>query len=439
MNDTEKAPDGAPAAAEIGTNIPEQAPPPDLDDAKKRLAAFFDSNPAAELAIHKNALVIKKPWGDDSLMIGLPDEADLMETLNHVHLPKRFSAIWHRDSKDLEFIWTAFPLSKNWSVIPGRKFVFKYNGQDYQCEFGTSSNRLLTIAKNAVPIAASSTNLRNLNTYAMHAMKGALTDFGPKTDPRSFWVRGIEWDENQILDFSNHLNFFLSYYDSKSPTIQIHSEKDPTVPEPHSRYVIGKFPDRIEDIKLDDVLLQLWEACRNGDEARRFLYCYRILEYASFSHLDVKARAEIRYILSRPHATSDINNTIELVATAVQKAKQDDIPKFKMFLEEAVPVKLLWREIEANLAAFSAPTHFDGGFVLKALCTPQTTDVTFAQNGISHFADRIREMRNALAHGKDQQTAGVITPSIENFAKIRPWLYAISTAAAEVILFKANN
>jgi hypothetical protein len=56
---------------------------------------------------------ITKPWGDASVAIDIPrDAAGLADALNKVVLPRRFSAIWHSDTKDFEVIWTAFKLRR---------------------------------------------------------------------------------------------------------------------------------------------------------------------------------------------------------------------------------------------------------------------------------------------------------------------------------------
>src|SRR6185437_16113932 len=100
-------------------------------------------------------------------------------------------------------------------------------------------------------------------------------------DPRSFFIRGIDFDESFVVSLATQLNFYTSYYDHVSPYVMIHY---PRLQEgsPRLRYIFDKFPETITGRQLDTNLLQLWQAARTGDAARRFLYYYRIIEFASF-------------------------------------------------------------------------------------------------------------------------------------------------------------
>lgn len=257
--------------------------------------------------------------------------------------------------------------------------------------------------------------------------------------PVSFWVRNIEWDEDLILKFVSHLNFYMQYYDDLSPTILVHTPKAEASLTRRTRYVHDKFPNIIDSKPLDDVLLQLWEASHSGDSARRFLYCYRIVEYASFTYLENAVRKEIRAILSSPHALDDIRGVSDAVTEALQKSKMDDYPKFEAVLIDTVRPSLLWREINNNLAAFTSETVFDGGYKLAPLVPLGTTEAQYAVQGVANFSNAIRKIRNALSHGKDQKTAAVITPTSRTFRLLSPWASLLSVAVGEVILYKDVN
>lgn len=423
-----------------------KAPQTRLEWLMDALAPFRECHPYSEIAeivlATGNVPVVNDPWGDSSLVIRIPDNADaLIAALNNVLMPTRFTAIWHKDTRDFEIIWTAYPPPPIWNDIPGREFKFRYVGVEYKCEFAASSGRLLEIARHYTPARSSDTNFRNLDSFRHHVRWGHLPKDKrppgpPDTAPLSFWIRNIEWNEDKILTLANNLNFYLTYYDNFSPVIVIHSPGTPKAIKPQTRYPHGNFPAHIEGRVLDDVLLQLWIASRSGDEARRFLYCFRIIEYASFSYLDAKARLEVRRILAMPHALDNITQVTDSLVDALQKAKLDDFPKFESLLEDTVKPSLLWREIDQNFDAFSSSTEFDGGFKLKALIPVGTTEDQFALKGIENFHKAIREIRNALAHGRDSKSAAVITPTVRNFQRLRPWVSLISVAATDVILFK---
>jgi hypothetical protein len=297
-----------------------------------------------------------------------------------------------------------------------------------------SSDRLLTVAEHFCPgTKAGSTQFRNLMSYYL----ARQTSYNVDTLPLSFWIDEVEWYADEVVSLVNHLNFYLSYYDAISPYILIHNTRDPQpFARPQIRFPFGSFPEHIEGRELDDALLILWDAARKGDTARRFLYCYRIIEYASFFYLEGKARTEIRRILSTPHSLSDVNEITAQVMDALNKSRQEDYQRCESLLREVIKPTLLWREIKESLAVFKEPTTFDGGFRLEALVSGDATESSFQTRGIENFHRSIRELRNALAHGKDARSSGVIIPTSRNYDKLAPWLSLISLAAGEVMVYR---
>ena len=230
-------------------------------------ADFLAGNPLSKIkrqAFEKDGpkqAIIEKPWGDSSLAIIIPDDpTSLASTLNNLRLPSRFSAIWHQDTKDLEIIWTANPLIPDAQEVSRRTFNFKYRTKEYACEFGPSSAGLKTLAMSLRQIGQSETGFRNTPSFRLEGAQG-----------HSFWIRNIEFDEDQLLEFAPILNFYMTYYDSKTPHIFIHSPpKGSTNFKPQSRYVKGKFPKNIVAKEIDSNITHFWEASRYGDPARRF-------------------------------------------------------------------------------------------------------------------------------------------------------------------------
>ena len=126
---------------------------PTIDECRTLLGGFLDRNPTAQLAKIRNAetdeerVGITRPWDDSSIQILMPDDpGELVSALNAVFLPLRLSAIYHVDLRQLEVAWSAFPIRPSASDVDGRRFVFKFNNIDYECRFGESSERLITIA-----------------------------------------------------------------------------------------------------------------------------------------------------------------------------------------------------------------------------------------------------------------------------------------------------
>lgn len=412
----------------------------ELADALLYLDPFLTQNPSASLEEHEyvggKGLAIKKPWGDESLVLNVPDDLrPLADALEKVYLPERFTAIWHRDTKDLEIIWTASKLADSWKEIEGRQFDFIRAGRTYKCEFGESSEQLITIASHFVPITSSATNYRNLISYRMWVEEQKEENDRAKLvgKPRSFWIRAIEWNEDEVLDTVRHLNFYMSYYDHISPQIVVHAPKTEAAMERRSRYIHGAYPSKIDSKQLDDFMLLTWAASQEGDAARKFLYAYRAIEFASFSYLESNIRADVRKILSAPHALDDIRRVSDAVAAALQKSKWDDVAKFTAVVTDIVDPSLIWKEINRNMSAFTTETHFDGGFVLQRLLAPGCREQDLSLNQVARF---LREIRNALAHGKDQKSAAVIAPTTRTFELLTPWAAVASIAAGEIILYR---
>src|SRR6266568_2056851 len=223
---------------------------------------------------------IAMPWGDVSLAINLDEKNDeLINALNSVFLPQRYSAVWHADTKDFEIIFTAFPLGEELQNLIERSFIFSYRTVDYKCELRQASKRVVAIAAAYEPIAQSVTGFRNLASLKMYVAQNSseekLLPFD-LDEPISFWIRNIEWDEDRFLNFVNELNFYMTYFDNKSPVIQVHSPKlESFVNQPQTRFRSGEFPATIRARELDENMLRYWGASRSGDPASRFLYSYR--------------------------------------------------------------------------------------------------------------------------------------------------------------------
>jgi hypothetical protein len=216
----------------------------------------------------------------------------------------------------------------------------------------------------------------------------------------------------------------------------MHSASPPTETKDRLRYVANEFPKKIISSEIDPNVLFLWEAASKGEITTRFLYYYRVIEYSSAVYMDSAARTALRIALSLPNALDDIAAVTDSVVAAVQKMKMDEFARYDAMLRELVDPKLLWREINLNLAAFTQDTQFEGGFKVHALLTPNRTEVDFIQSDVLAFGRAIRDMRNALSHGRDQKTGTTISPTTSNLALLRPWIGPTAIVAAQVIMYK---
>src|SRR5688572_30313825 len=106
------------------------------------LEPFAKMNPEARVRLEDQMVIVEKPWGDASLRLRFSQHAEaIVRVLNQLRLPPLFSAMWHQNTHDLEFIYS--PVKAR---VHGRKFQFQYSGKTYGCRFDNCSDRLLTLA-----------------------------------------------------------------------------------------------------------------------------------------------------------------------------------------------------------------------------------------------------------------------------------------------------
>jgi len=430
-------------AGEITANDNKAKPQPVID-AEAALAAFLAANPLSKVEVitePERTLAVRHPWGDDSLnlKINLKNGA-LIDALNNVLLPERFIAIWHRDTKDIEVIFTALPLPPMFSDLTKRAFSFRFRDIQYNCQYGASSDRLLTIAEHYIPAAPSNTGNRNLPSYRgyVQAQKGA-PGF-PKYEnasPISFWIRNVEWTDELAVAMMNHLNFYASYYDVMTPVIIVQPPKQdsPTQKQPQ-RYPRGEFPKRIIAREVDDNLLHYWLAARQGDPFRRFLYNYNIIEYVSFYYVEENIRRSIKKILQSPSVSEEVDGLSLKIYEVLSETRIQDAQKMDKVLENCAAPEVIWKELEANIEFFSQKTKFEGGFEVEPIARMGWGFDDFKVNWIPAFPNALRGIRNALSHGKELKTRAIITPTPHNFAKVQMWLPLISAAAGDVIVHR---
>ena len=135
-------------------------PPPGSLGLQPELSAiitmFLDHNPEASLGGDTSSPVIDRPWGDPSLAIRLPWDVALIseslrDALTNLYLPQRFSAVYHVDTRDLEFIYNKVSPDNPYR---SRSFAFAFRSQNYSCAFADASQRLLALAEAIFPTNA---------------------------------------------------------------------------------------------------------------------------------------------------------------------------------------------------------------------------------------------------------------------------------------------
>jgi hypothetical protein len=265
-------------------------------------------------------------------------------------------------------------------------------------------------------------------------------EYFSNVDPLCFWIEGIDCDEDVVLEVINHLNFYMSYYDTASPTINVHSPASENITQqPQTKYAIDVFPAMIAAVPITNTLLQLWQASRSGDPARRFLYCYQIIEYSSFYFLEDNVGRALRRLLSAPHAIANIEDLTSQIVDVLQDSKMDDHVKFEQLLGKTVGYKRLWREIELNISVFSNDMVFYGGFTAMSLAKNGWKLEDFEKVWKTSFPAAIRRIRNALSHAKEQRMTSVILPTADNLRRLQCWVPLVDLCAREVMVYRNLN
>lgn len=413
---------------------------PKLTELSKKLSPFLEAHPGSRLVERKDDVVLADPWDDDTIILRFSDDPDeLIEDLNHIYLPPRLTAIWHKDTKDLEVIFTAYPLPDS---LKRRKFTFQDEPiRDVECQFEESSQRLMRLAHASRPVSAptdtSHRNLQSFSTFQHHVREHPDSDLARDGAPISFWIRNIDFDEDAIVALCRKINFYMSYADPKSPLIVVHrtqvADKE-HIKDPYPK--VSDFPQIIRGKSLDSYLLGLWESSVGAaDPFRRFIYLYQILEYCAFYHVQEGILKVIRRAIQTPDALSRVPELAREVLDAVVDDRLQEAQKLVLCIESCVRPEKLWTAIEPNAESFSKQVHFDGGFSLPALINSDLGYEDFARTWNPKFADSIRKIRNALVHARESRQVGVIAPTQDNYDKLAPWLYPLRITAMDAIVF----
>jgi hypothetical protein len=426
----------------------EAATDAEIEAAKALFSPYLAANaPSTIQRVARGAegtrMAIVKPWDEAGIAIFLPaDPKPLADALNNLVLPAPFTAIYHTDERKMEVIWTAYPIGGSMLELLDRKFTVDFEGTQHACSFGDSSDRLLKIAGNWTPIGVSDTQHRNLQSYSQHVKWKKEADAGraeqPPGRPISFWITNLGWDMEHVIRLARHLNYYMTYYDAISPFMFVWPSKMEAA-SPRTRYVRGSFPENIDATDVEDDLLHFWHALKDGDAGRKFVYAYRIIEHASYGFIERAARLKIKRLIGTAHEFGDKRDLCDsVVATALGAKDMDDGARIAALLAETLDPSLLWKEIILNRAAFEKTVTFDGGYVLKNLISPEDTENTFAVGGIAKFSHATRHIRNHLSHGRDRYSQTSITPTMENFRKLEPWVGPIVAVAGEVMFNKGD-
>ena len=399
---------------------------------EQKLTTFLANNPYSKMTTVKSGKdripAVSEPWNDESLILLLLPQSKMkaIDALNNLILPPRFSAIYHTDINTIEYIYTRL---KQDDPIVSRQFIFNLDNKHYSCKFDKASERLMLIVSCFARKEVTRTNFRNLTYLEEESPPGGM-------EPVSFYVSGFDkYDENEILELSEYLNFFMQYYDRESPIIIMHSLTEH--PELLSRLecIEGGFPNIISTRRKDPFLMDFIVAACNVGGRLQFIYCYQILEYAAFYYVDDEIKRQLTNIFASPDIHSNPDKYVARVLETMGDIRIDDEAKLNKLINKTCNPEVIYEEIKQNMTYFSTEQKFEGDFVIEPFISADTTLESFRAMWHPKTADTLRFIRNALAHGREKRFGKVISPTPLNDILIRPWCCVVRRVAEQVILF----
>lgn len=410
---------------------------------EKKLKKFLSNNPETKIKKIKDKWAVLNPWGDDTILFLLDHENKnkVIKALNILRMPPCFTAIYHLDTNEIEFIFT---LVDSKSEIVNRSFVFNYKGNNYYCSFDHASKRTLILARYFFPTGPESEtlyrNLWNLKRFSDPTLRKKLEEeqriFSGKK-PISFFIKGFKkYDQGLLIELTSNLNFYMQYYDRKSPIIILN---DPSCDDKKAiaelQYIENDFPTKISSGKKDPILLELYIAARNAHVRLKYLYYYQILEYAAFYYIDAEINKELKKIIMSPDIQGKPDKYLINIMDIFTRMRQSDEAKLNKVVQEYSSSNIIWREIEKNKKYFSSAHSFEGGFEIPEFISDNTTEESFNCMWIPKTPDALRKIRNALVHGRERRQDKVILPSQGNDILLRPWVVIARRIAEQIIIY----
>lgn len=412
------------------------------------LKRFQENNPHCKFTMEASNFVLQNPWGSESCRLSYNlEDSDAIKELNHLAFRPPFDAIIHVDTNEIEFIYGyLLPDEEPTKAHCDRIFNLHFDGVDFTCRFDNPSDRLLEIAGRVrwLPAEPSEEVVSQLRVFKEAQRTDKLPEsaaaYFAERVPRSFFVKANRPVlEVKIEDVARHMNFVMHYYDRRTPFIEIRQDatKGQCKQVHPRRFCEGVYPSSLALNRIDDFILQLLEVARRTSPRFAFIYYYQVIEYAGFYFVDEKVRKSLKRFLRDPSMITCPDEKVqELFVTLSDLAHSDEI-RMRKVIEECCDPSALWLEIENDREFFCNELLFDGGFILPALISANTTKEAWAAMWTPKLFDQITKVRNCLVHARERRQSNVILPTTSNNCRIERYLPLI-TRLAEQIALKNN-
>ncbi len=232
------------------------------------------------------------------------------------------------------------------------------------------------------------------------------------------------------------MNFIMRYYDRKTPLIEINQKPEDEGHE-HAewrRFCTDEFPPALSLKGIDEFVLQLIAVAQQTRPRFAFIYYFQVIEYAGFYFIDDKARKALKSFLRDPSMITCPEDKMHGLFAVLSDLAQNDESRMKKVVEECCDPNALWLEIENDKEFFCAEVRFDGGFVLPALISSDTTSSSWAAMWMPKIYDQLTKIRNCLVHARERRQSSVILPTRANNCRIERYIPIIARIAEQIAL-----
>lgn len=399
---------------------------------KKVVDIIKENNKEINADVKNKKIIVSNCWGDKNIRFVFSSNRDC-SFLKNIIFPKELFALYHKDKELYEFVYA--PVQKEIK----RSFEYYFQQLPFKAYYGTPSNEFIKLASRFDFSQDADVNDRTYGMirYASFYKEDAM-DNGPV--PINFFVKGgfnsIKY--NNHLELLKHINFFMSYYDRRSPTILFFDKE-----EPLSDIVIPcksdneDFPKEIYSKKYDSTLIELFETARETNSIRlRYIFYFQILEYCSYYYVENTLKRKIANIIKSPDILNSekySNRIIEIYSDYFKNNKDDK--RMDCLLTDLCTFDDIKDEIKVNSKYFIADLQFDGGLTIKGLFNRVEDIDNPPKEIISTIRRNIEKIRNVIVHARESRENTVITPTQHNSSLLRPYLYLLRRIA-EVVMIK---
>lgn len=397
---------------------------------------FQDAHPNVRFEKDDNdVILISNCWRDSSCVFKFKNnESHNLRFLNNIIMRDELLAIYHIKEQMYEFIFT--PLANKFQ----RDFKYIFEGKEFHLYYSTPTK---AFEKLSLHFDLNDSDGISDRAFAFMRYSQYYTEKkeNPILYPTNFFVKGnfrnIQFDEH--IELFKHINFLMSYYDRKSPTIHICSisDADPSKINTPCKMQKGEFPLILNSRRFDPTLLDLMETARTTHSIRlKYIFYYQVIEYCSYYYIENELKRRVENVIRTP----DILNTnaysqiiIELFSDYLKN--KPDAQRMGKLINDFCAFQEIEDEIICNADYFIKDLQFEGGLIIKKLFDKKE-DIKSAHSGIMDtIRKNIDNIRNVLVHARESRENTVISPTPQNNVLLMPYLYLLRRIA-EIIVVK---